>query len=309
MIGALLATLLFCVSAVTATRSARLMGGTEANFWRLSLAALMLAIYAHCFGSGLYGRTFPVLLVSGVVGFGIGDASLFQALPRLGSRLTILLVHCLAAPFAALCEWLWLGTKLSSMEIVCGIIILCGVSVAMAPSERLHIPRKDFWPGCGFAALAAFGQGFGAVLSRYAFALSAQAGENLDGITAAYMRIIAGVMFAGIVLLIVKRNFIYSTKPTETPASVGDKWRRSWHWISINALTGPALGVSCYQWALKTTPAGIVLPIVATTPLVIIPLSAKFEGEKAGRHAVVGGIIAVAGAVCLALFRTPSPIR
>jgi hypothetical protein len=31
------------------------MGGTEANFWRLSLATLFLAVLAHTFGAGLAG--------------------------------------------------------------------------------------------------------------------------------------------------------------------------------------------------------------------------------------------------------------
>jgi hypothetical protein len=35
-----------------------------------------------------------------------------------------------------------------------------------------------------------------------------------------------------------------------------------------HVLTGPTLGVTCFQWALATTPSGIVLPIVALTPLV-----------------------------------------
>jgi drug/metabolite transporter (DMT)-like permease len=46
-----------------------------------------------------------------------------------------------------------------------------------------------------------------------------------------------------------------------------------------------------------------VLPIVATTPLVIIPLSYLLEGERPSRRSLAGGAIAVAGAVALALAR------
>ena len=70
-----------------------------------------------------------------------------------------------------------------------------------------------------------------------------------------------------------------------------------------NAMLGPVLGVSCYQWALATTPSGIVLPIVATTPLVIIPLTYWFEGDRPSRRSLVGGIVAVAGVVALTLVR------
>ena len=78
-------------------------------------------------------------------------------------------------------------------------------------------------------------------------------------------------------------------------------WPRAWPWLIGNALAGPSFGVACYQWALMTTPTNIVLPIVATTPLLVIPLAHFLEGERITRRAVVGGIIAVAGVVGLTL--------
>ena len=89
MLGAILATIFFAFSAVSGARVAKLMGGTEANFWRLSLATLFLAAMAHGFGAGLAGNGFYIFILSGCIGFGLGDVSLFQAYPRLGSRLTI----------------------------------------------------------------------------------------------------------------------------------------------------------------------------------------------------------------------------
>jgi drug/metabolite transporter (DMT)-like permease len=71
-----------------------------------------------------------------------------------------------------------------------------------------------------------------------------------------------------------------------------------------NALAGPSIGVACYQWALATTPSGTVLPIVATSPLVTQVLSLFLDGSRPTRRAVVGGLLAVAGAVGLALARS-----
>ena len=68
-----------------------------------------------------------------------------------------------------------------------------------------------------------------------------------------------------------------------------------------NSLAGQTLGVSCMQWALETTPTGIVLAIIAMTPLVVIPLARVFEGEKITARSVVGGVIGVAGVVGLTL--------
>src|SRR3972149_6338053 len=139
MFPAFLTTVLFSISAVTATRLAKLLGGVEANFWRITLATLLLAFWAHGFGKGLTGEAFPVFLLSGVVGFGIGDIALYQALPRLGSRLSVMLVHCLAAPFAGLTEWLWLGTTLTIGQMAWSAVILVGVMVALAPGTHVHL--------------------------------------------------------------------------------------------------------------------------------------------------------------------------
>ena len=303
MVPAFVTTVLFALSAVSGGRTARLLGGVEANFLRITLATAMLAAWAHLAGQGLSGHAFPVFLISGAIGFGLGDAALYQALPRLGSRLSIMLVHCLAAPFAALTEWLWMGTTLSWQETTASLVILAGVAVALAPGEHLKIPRRALMIGilCGIAA--AIGQGGGAVVSRKAYAVARHAGEHVDGLTAAYQRILAGwVVNAGLIFLSFWKWRV-SAPAGEHFLAVREKWRAALPWLAFNALAGPSIGVGFYQWALATTPAGVVLPIVATTPLAIIPLARWIEGEKASARSLMGGLIAVAGAVALAIAR------
>src|ERR1051325_4793210 len=112
MLGAFLATILFLVSVYSGNRASKLLGGTEANFWRLFVATLLLSAFAHLFGVGFAGASFATFFISGCIGFGIGDLALFQALPRIGSRLSVLLVLCLSSPMSAALEWGWLGTAL-----------------------------------------------------------------------------------------------------------------------------------------------------------------------------------------------------
>ena len=304
---AFLTTVLFAISAVSANRTTRLLGGIEANFWRILVATLFLGLWAHTAGIGLSGAAFPVFLLSGCVGFGVGDLALYQTFPRLGSRLSIMLVHCLAAPIAALVEWLWLGTTLSLNQILCSLAVLAGVSIALAPSEHLEMPTEVLLAGILFGTLAAGGQGFGAVLSRKAYEVAQQHGQSIDGITAAYQRILGGVAVAVISLVCMRKRpeitgFGAASTPGGRPPFLNmHKLRLVWRWVLLNGLAGPALGVSCYQWALATTPTGIVLPIVALTPLVIIPFARVVEGERPSVRSLVGGIIAVAGVIGLTL--------
>ncbi len=300
MVAAFLTTLFFSLSTIFANRSLRAVGATRANLGRLLFAALVLGAYAHLFGGGLGGAGRDWLLLSGVIGMGLGDLAVFAALPLLGSRLTVLMTQCLAAPLAIVAEWLWLGTVLTGTQLLWGFVILGGVLVALLPS-RSSPPKVTIRPiGFLFGFLAACGQGFGAVVSRKGNALAALAGEPIDGLTAAYQRILGGL---AITLIWLAARALLSAKPSvPAPPEAPPPWR-AYLWIPANAGCGAIIGVSCYQWSLATTPSGIVLPIVACTPLVIIPLSYWLENERPTRRSLLGGLIAVAGCIALALAR------
>ncbi len=57
------------------------------------------------------------------------------------------------------------------------------------------------------------------------------------------------------------------------------------------------------QRALETTPTGVVMAIIATTPVAVIPLAIVFEKERPGLHALAGGAVAVGGVIGLVLCR------
>jgi drug/metabolite transporter (DMT)-like permease len=304
VLPSLLTALFFALSTLFAQRSIKAVGSTRANIGRLVVAYVVLGVYAHLLGNGMGGVGRNWLLLSGVVGMGLGDLAFFFALPRVGSRLTVLITQCLAAPIAAVVDWLWLGTNITSPQILFGLVILAGVGIALMPSKSSppHVQLRA--SGFLYALAAAGGQGLGAVISRKAKLCATLAGENIDGITAAYQRIAGGLIitlaYFAVAALLQKSNSPFLPKPV--PSSALRTWG-SYLWIPVNATCGAILGVSCYQWALFTTPSAIVMPIVATTPLVIIPFTYWFEGERPSRRSLLGGLLAVAGAVGLALAR------
>ena len=297
MMPAFLTVLLWSASTTLANRSVRLVGTAAANLGRLSLAGLLLALWAHLFGQGLGGVSFGYFVISGCIGFGLGDIALFSSLSRLGPRLTTLLCHCLAAPIAALVEWSWLGTRLTTVQIAWGVVILVGVAIALAPKEHEHIERKRLIAGVIFGIVSALGQALGAVCSRKAYLLAAAANQHIDGGTAAYQRAIGGLA------IIIAYFVIRTLHERRTETTVPRHWGRGWPWIVAHALAGPTLGVSCFQWALATTPSGIVMPIVATTPLAVIPFAYFMEHDRPTLRSLIGGVIAVAGVVALTLVK------
>ena len=299
MFASFLAAFFFALNATCV----RALGALRANLGRLIVAALILGFFAHTVGRGFASASLGWFLLSGLIGMGLGDLGVYGALPLLGSRLTVLMTQCLAAPIAALGEWLWLGTKLTPQQVLWGSVILFGVAVAIMPSKSSP-PKVRVRPiGFLFGLVAAAGQGFGALVSRKGVTVATAAGEHVAnatfGLTATYHRILAGLIFIVLWFLVLR---LFRRVP---PAPVVDSAvrRTSPRWVLANALAGPVAGVGCYQWALATTPSGLVLPIAATTPLLAIPIAFWLEGDRPTRRSIIGAVIAVAGCIALTLNR------
>ncbi len=293
MLGALFTTLCFAVTPVFANRSAHRLGGSAANAWRLAVAALVLGLWAHTGGSGLGGPAVGWFFAGGLAGFGVGGLAMFQSLPRLGSNLSTLIVQCGSAVVAAALEWAWLGTHLSSLQVAASAAVLSGVTLGLLPRSLPRASPGARTAGLAWALLSAAGQGAGAVLSRKAFAVARAAGVSVDAGTAAYQRALAGLLVAAAALLIVR--LLAADRPRETG--------RAWPWVLANAATGPLLGVVFFQWALSSTPAGVVQAVVAAAPLLTIPFAARFAEAWPRRTYHAGAVLAVAGVAGLFLLR------
>jgi drug/metabolite transporter (DMT)-like permease len=314
MTGALAATILWAFCVVAASRSVRQLGSNEANFWRLLTAMLVTGGLSYAWGQGFVGPATFIFLLSGAVGFGLGDFGGFHAMPRIGARLTILFGQCVAAPIAAVMEWLWLGTTLTIIQLMLGIIILGGVTLALSPAKGMaKRSARDVWIGSGFGMLAALGQAGGAVLSRRGYQAAEASGdarfsesalEHLPsalsiGLDAAAVRLVGGLVFAGAILLL-SLYFKSWQKRGQDAALAKNSLGQKIKWNSLHSLTGPILGIICFQWALASAPSGVVLPIVATTPIVTIPFAYWLEGDRPSKRSLLGGAIAVVAALALA---------
>jgi drug/metabolite transporter (DMT)-like permease len=294
MLGAIGTMLCFAVTPVFANRAAHRLGSLPANFWRLAIAAVVLGAWAHLLGNGLHSGARGWFFLGGVVGFGIGGVSMFMSLPRLGSNLSTLIVQCVAAVAAAAIELAWLGTTLTGLQVLFATGTLAGVAIGLLPRSLPRVSAAQFRAGVGWALLSATAQGAGAVLSRKAFAFAASLGEHIDPGTAAYHRVLGGIVVGCLALL-----FVAAT----------ERWRfvrqrGAWPWVLSNALTGPILGVTFYQWALRTTPAGLVQPIVAMAPLLTIAFATWIEkAPKPAASYYAGALLAIMGATGLMLVR------
>ena len=297
MLFALLAAFLFACSGVCAQRTSSMIGPVKANALRLAFATLVLGIWVWLTGGvDLHTTAASRLFLSGLVGFGLGDMALFFALPRLGARLTLLINLCTAPVFGLTGDWLLLGTRLEPFHALSCAVILLGVSQALLAKKGGTAPGVSRAAGFLAALIAGFGQGTGATLSRWSHNVQSSLGQPLPSHHETFLRVLAGTLAVLAFWLIVRHNRQTHAWAAERPLS-----QRAVLWVMANATVGAILGVTCFQRALLEASSAVVLSITATTPLLVMPMTAYSERDVPSARSLFGAVIAVAGVVMLKL--------
>lgn len=275
------------------------MGNLTLNVLRMALAllfsvVLFLVVTGHVLPMGASSEAVGWMLLSGAVGYVIGDFCLFQCYIIIGSRYGQLFMT-LAPLSAALMAWITLGQQMSLMSIVAMLVTLLGISISIlgkapkkakrAPSLSLRLPLS----GVLFAVGAALCQGIGLVLSK----IGMDHFEVIEGVpawlvpfSANFYRCIAGIV--GFSLLHYFRDGI---KPLRH--AVHDT--KSLTAAIATTIFGPFVGVGFSLMAVQYTAAGIASTLMAMTPIIILLPSRWLFHQPITWRALLGAVISVLG--------------
>ena len=225
--------------------------------------------------------TMNLLLISGIIGIGLGDTAFFYALKNMGARRT-LLVGTLSPPITALLSLIFLEEQLT-FGAWCGIFIT-GIGVAWVISERtpgVVISNINIKQGIVWAILAAIANSTGIILSRFALLFS-----EIIPLWSTLFRLIGGIIIVVFLLLLQRTRQEKSEK-----INWSIKLRID---IFIVIFGGTYLGIWLQQTSLKYASAGIAQTLLATSPIFIIPIAVKM-GEKISIRSIFGVLVAVIG--------------
>ena len=228
------------------------------------------------------------MLLSGLVGYVIGDFCLFQCYIIIGSRYGQLFMT-LAPLSAALMAWVTLGQQMTLMSIVAMIVTLTGIGLSvLGRGEHHKLSLKLPLNGVLFAIGAAMCQGIGLVLSKI--------GMNhydatvmpvwLIPFSANFLRCIAGII--GFSLLLYIREGMY-------PLHHALHDRKGMAVAIATTVFGPFVGVGFSLMAVQYTNAGIASTLMALTPIIIILPSYWLFHQPITWKSVLGALISVIG--------------
>ncbi len=283
-----IAALTTALSWAIAARLFRQLGGSfsalSMNLWKglFTVAVLTVVILFFVPLSSLPAEAYAWLLLSGVIGIGIGDTFFFLALRRIGDSQTVLVAETLAPIFAALLAMVWIAEWLSWQQWLGVALVIISVDMVIKSKRRF---ATEIVPSVGYlyAVIAAVCQAIGAVISR-----DILTGYDIGAAEAANWRLIGGVIVVALFMLIRREKWL--PKSSE-PAKM-------WGMFAIATLLGTVFAMYFQMLGFANAKAGIVQTLIATSAVFSLGVAAVM-GEKIHRSTVGWSLAALAGVAVL----------
>jgi len=268
----------------------RRIGSVQVNVVRLIIAAVLLivTILAADLSIRLSFGQYAYLSISGCIGLVFGDTFLFKSFHVNGARISMLIMS-LAPAISAILAYIILGEMLSVWGIVGIIVTTAGIVLVVVSNQQSEYTKvKLTRNGLLYGFLGALGQGAGLVFARLAFVEG-----DINGFVATFVRIAAS--------LVVLLPLTLMTGRIKNPIGVFWNDKRALMLTIGGAIFGPYLGITFSLIAIMYTKVGIAATLIATVPILMLPLVRIIYKERLSWHAIVGACVAVGGVAILFL--------
>lgn len=273
------------------------MGNLTLNVMRMGIALIFSAILFWVMtGSPLPAKAsteaYGWMILSGIVGYVIGDFCLFQCYIIIGSKFGQLFMT-LAPITAAIMAWFTLGQSIRPTAIIAMAVTLVGIAISVLGRGDTHhkVTLKLPLNGVLFAIGAAVCQGVGLVLSKigmdhYEASMTTPSAPWMLPFFANFFRCVAGII--GFLILMRFKEGYKSLRKNVTD-------RTSMTVATLTTIFGPFVGVGCSLLAVQYTGAGIASTLMALTPIIIILPAYWIFKQPISLKSVIGAIISVVG--------------
>ena len=281
----------FCwsITSYAFTNVSRRIGALQVNIDRMALASIMLFIIISVFGISLTLTFNQIsnLVISAVLGLVLGDSFLFKSFQLIGARLGIIIMASVPI-LSSILAFLFLDEIISFLGMFGMLLTIAGILIVVLEkkSDENNISINKI--GILYGFLGALGQATGLIFARYAF----QAGD-LNGFAASFIRLFS----ASLIILPLAAIF----RKYKNPISIYLKDSYSMKVILIGTVFGPVLGITGSLIAIEYAKVGIASTLMATMPIIMLPISRFYFKEKLDWKAIIGAFVAVIGATIIFL--------
>lgn len=289
-IAALSAAVLWSVNAIVLSEALLRVGSFNVNIGRLFFASVFLltTILLFSLPFNLFWQQYFYLILSGIIGLVIGDLGMLKAYQLIGPRLGMLVMSFVPS-ISVILAFIFLDEILTIFQIL-GIIIT-SLGLAVVVLQKKNVAEKfHFTPKGGlYALIAALGQSVGLIFAKEAFNFA-----PMNEFVATFVRIIFSL-----VLLVVLGRVLGISK---NPIRVFKNDKMAFKLIIWGGILGPFLGITASLIAISNTNVGIASTLMATVPILMLPISKFYYKEKLSLFSIWGTILSVFGIGVIFLF-------
>lgn len=255
------------------------------NIVALALFAATLLVVGGNSPSSVSARDYLLLFFSGVIGIGISDMFFFITLNRVGASLEAIIATSYS-PFIILLSFLFLGERMSGVQILGVLLILSAVlSVGWMRGPKSDVHPRTLLSGIVFGLLAMSTQAVAIVMIKPVLG-----GYPL--IWANVWRLVGGVAASALV-------FPFLSKRRAALAALRD--RRVWPVMIPAVVMGTYVSLLFWLAGMKYTQASIAAALNQTSTLWTFLFAALLLREPVTRKRIAGLALGVAGVAMVTL--------
>jgi len=297
-IASLFTALCWLGSSLAFAVAGREAGPQALNQFRLYAAVPLLVLL----GITLVGQGWPtnasierisLIGLSGLFGLVIGDYGFFHALATIGPRLASVIMSLWPACTVGL-NVLRGQTPTLGQLIGIGLTVI-GVAMVLIGKRggawRPDLTARQWVWGCVGALVGAVGQASGFVMAEIAMTAGSDMPSGLDPLLTTIVRMCAALVCMQVVLSVQRRPLVMVNILRSKKALIA---------AGIGVICGPVLGVWMSMiGAARSQDSGVASALMATTPIMMLPVAVWFYRARVGALGIVGTVLAVLGvAVC-----------
>jgi len=289
-IAALATAFCWSITSYAFTNVSRRIGAIQVNIDRMVIASVMLISILGVFGISLTLTFNQIsnLVISGILGLVLGDSFLFKSFQLIGARLGIIIMAAVPV-LSTVLAFFFLNEIISYLGMFGMILTIAGILIVVLerkiPEENKVTISKI---GIFYGFLGALGQASGLIFAKFAFQ-----GGDLNGFAASFIRLFS----ASIIILPLAATF----RRYKNPLRIYPKDSYSTKVILIGTIFGPVLGITGSLIAIEYAKVGIASTLMATMPIIMLPISRFYFKEKLEWKAIIGAFVAVIGAAIIFL--------
>ena len=243
----------------------------------IAFFTLTLLILDIPFAPSMSATDFWLLIVSGVIGIGVGDLLFMTSLKLLGAGLNAI-VGCIYTPLMILAGVVIFSESVSA-QLIFGAVCVVSAIVIASTGDSNERPRRLVL-GITVAAVSMLCTLVGAVLYKDLLA-------RYDLFYITWFRLIAGCAF-----LVV----YYAFHPLRRRLLDGLGDWRNWRSLTLSGFLGTYLAISAWAVGLRNLPASLIAVFSELTVIMIILMAYFFLREALTLRKIVATGLAVGGA-------------